>query len=204
MLNAVGIISIVVGFFGIALAAQSIRVSVKGQRDLADRLDRIDKSIENRDGALLKYLNGLQERLVNHMQRLQGRIDIADASAALWNHERAPGYLTQAMWSAYPRFISIGSGTKGYTVTVTKEGKELVAAVDKHLLKRVLDKQQESQRKLSSAQLIGEQDLRELQMALDRYNSDRRETSVDLHTLVGLLNAELGGTIDSATTTASL
>lgn len=229
MVDPTAIISMVVGFIGVALAAQSMRVSVKGQRDLADRLrsldesigqrdkrlldylgrlqdrlDSLDKSIENRESLLSNYLNGLQERLVNYLQRLQARLDIVDASAALWNHERAPSYLAQVMWSAYPRFISINSGAKGYTVTVTKEGKELVAAIDKHLLKRVLDKQQASQKKLSSAQIIREQDLRELQMAVDRYNSNHRETVVDLHTVIGLLNAELGGTIDSGTTTTSL
>jgi len=193
MADAIGIVSVVLGFVGIALAAKSISVSVRGQRDLADRLGSLDKSIDRRESLVL-----------SHLHRLQGRIDIADASAALWNDERAPRYLAQATWSGHPRFVSIASGLKGYAVTVTGEGQGLMAAVDKYLLKRVMDKQRASQRKFTSAQLIREEDLRELQMGVERYNNEDKAASVDLHTLIGVLNAVLGGTIDSGAAAPSL
>jgi hypothetical protein len=167
----------VLPLFGIALAIMSIVGSYRGLR-------KLDKSIEKREQYVLNYL-----------RLLQGGMAVSHTSAALWNDSWAPQYLAQATTNAYPALVEIPAGQKGYSIT--KKGHELMAAVDKNLAPR-LKKRQASNPNWTVAQIIREEDLREFQTGLDRYNQQQGAGSIDLHALIGVLNALLGGTVNGS------
>lgn len=175
--------SIVLGFLGVALAAKSIRLSRTAQSELTDRLTRLDDSMNRREKR--------DEDVTDHLQSLKGLIDIADSSAALWNDDRAPRYLDQATQSAQTAFVHRVSTGERYKVTDL--GYELMAAVDKGLPDRVLGRRRV--KNATSAQIIRQEDLRELQAGVNRYNKENKTPPVDLHTLIGVLNAVIGGAI---------